>query len=155
MSMNIKHIKIDTNDPEASSALFKMLDEGMDINITVTGDSMFPLWKHKRDSVVITRCEKTSLKKGDIPLYRRVTGQYIMHRIVKVNNDSYNLCGDAQTQVEYNIKAENIIGVVKAFTRKGKKYDCRNLLFRVYSVLWVAILPFRGIFLRVLSLLCP
>ena len=98
-----------------------MLDENIDIAITVTGDSMFPLWRHMRDTAVLTKCDKTALRKGDIPLYRRKTGQYVMHRIIKANKDSYNLCGDAQTQIEYNLSAENIIAVVKAFTRKGKK----------------------------------
>ena len=146
--MDIKHVKVDPSKEGFSSILLEMLDENIDVTVTVTGDSMFPLWRHKRDTVVLTKCDKTALKKGDIPFYRRKTGQYVMHRIIKVNKESYNLCGDAQTQIEYNLSKENIIAVVKAFTRKGKEYNCSDLWVRGYKALWIGLLPFRGILLR-------
>lgn len=117
------------------------------LSMNITGDSMFPLWRHRRDTAVLTKYDKTALRKGDIPLYRRRTGQYVMHRIIKVNRDGYNLCGDAQTQIEYNFSKENIIAIVKAFTRKGKKYCCSDLWYRVYTVFWIGPLPFRRIML--------
>lgn len=149
--METKHVKIDVEQEQFSLVLLKMLAENIDVTITVTGDSMFPLWRHKRDSVVLTKCDKTALKKGDIPLYKRRTGQYVMHRIIKVNKDSYNLCGDAQTQIEYDLAKDNIIAEVKAFTRKGKKYNCNDPWVRLYTALWIGLLPIRGIILKVLE----
>lgn len=147
--MEIKNIKVNTSDEKFSCLLFKMLGENIDVTISITGDSMSPLWRHKRDTVVLASCDKTALRKGDIPLYRRATGQYVIHRIVNVNDNSYNLCGDAQTQIEYNVPKENIIAVVKAFNRKGKQFSCSSQCFKVYSTVWIWILPFRNIILKV------
>lgn len=146
--MELRKVKLDTSKEVFTSALVKLLDENIDITITVTGDSMFPLWRHKRDTVVLTKCNYSALKKGDIPLYRRSNGQYVMHRIIKVNEDSYNLCGDAQTHIEYNLSKEKILAVVKAFTRKGKEYNCRTPWVKAYTVLWIVLLPIRGILLK-------
>lgn len=147
--MESRKVKLNIVKEEFSSAILKILDENIDVTIMVTGNSMFPLWKHKRDTVVLSKCAKTALQKGDIPLYRRDTGQFVLHRIIKVNNDSYNLCGDAQTQIEYNLKKDNILAVVKAFTRKGKEYSCNNPWYRLYTVLWLKLLPVRGVILKV------
>ncbi|MEQ8175958.1 MAG: S24/S26 family peptidase [Syntrophomonadaceae bacterium] len=144
--MDLKQVKIIISNEKFSSIILKMLDENIDVSITVTGNSMFPLWRDKRDTVVLTKNDTTLLKKGDIPLYRRNSGQYVMHRIIKVNKDSYNLCGDAYTQIEYDLPRDKIIAVVKAFTRKGKYYDCNNPWVRLYTVLWIRLLPFRGFF---------
>lgn len=147
--MKTKNIKISTSDEKFYCFLTEKLDEGVNVTITITGDSMFPLWRHKRDTAILTNCDNIALKKYDIPLYRRATGQYVMHRIIKVNTNSYNLCGDAQTQVEYNVPKESIIAVVRAFTRKGKTYKCDNLIVKAYSTIWRCLLPFRGIILKV------
>ena len=54
---------------------------------TNKGDSMMPLIKEGRDLLVI---EKTNgrLKRFDVPLYKRDTGQYVLHRIIKVSTSS-------------------------------------------------------------------
>lgn len=127
-----------------SPILLTMLNEDITVTIPVTGNSMFPLWMHKRDSAVVTKCDKNNMKKGDIVLYQRKTGQYVLHRIVAVQRDSYTMCGDAQTQLERNLPKERVIAVVKSFTRKGKEYSCNNLVNRMYSEVWMWVLPFRG-----------
>ena len=55
---------------------------------TNKGDSMMPLIKEGRDLLVI---EKTNgrLKRFDVPLYKRDTGQYVLHRIVAVKSGKY------------------------------------------------------------------
>jgi signal peptidase len=146
--MYTKYEETNSSKEKLSSVLLTMLSENIDVTITVTGDSMFPLWRHKRDTVVLTNCDKSALRKGVIPLYVRESGQYVMHRIVKANNNNYNLCGDAQTQIEYNLPKEKIVAVVKGFTRKGKEYSCDDLWVRIYSVLWMWLFPFRGIILK-------
>jgi signal peptidase I len=151
--MEVKNVKVSISEEKFTSLLNKMLCENIDVTISVTGNSMFPLWRHKRDSVVLTNCDKTALRKGDIPLYRRATGQYVMHRIIEVNTESCNLCGDAQTQIEYNMPKENIVAVVKGFTRKGRRYNCSNSGVRAYSTAWIWLLPLRRILLKVYSTL--
>lgn len=134
---------------EFSATILTILEENIGVTITTTGNSMYPLWKHKRDSVVLMKCDKFNLKKGDIPLYKRANGQHVLHRIVRVNSNSYDMCGDALSHIEYNFPKENLIAVVKSFTRNGKEYSCSSLLFRVYSTVWMWLLPFRGIILKI------
>ena len=121
---------------EVAGLMEKIMGEQVDITIPVTGNSMSPLWRHGRDSVTLTRCDNTGLKKGDIPLYRRLNGQYVMHRIVKVTPDGYDLCGDAQTVVERCLPHDCVIAVVRSFTRNGRVYHCDQLTVRLYSALW-------------------
>ena len=57
------------------------------------GDSMLPLIKQGRDVIVIEKISK-QLKRLDIPLYKRESGQYVLHRILKCKKDGYVMCGD-------------------------------------------------------------
>lgn len=125
--------------------LIKMLQENLEVQIPVTGNSMLPLWKQERDFVTLKNCNSEILKKGDVPLYRRTSGKLVMHRIIQVNKDSYDLCGDAQVQIEYHVPKSNMIGVVKSYTRKGKYYSSNGIKNRIYSRLWILLLPFRKI----------
>lgn len=140
--------KLDGCNDKFTTVLLTMLNENMDVTITITGDSMLPLWKHKRDSVTLSICNKNTLKKGGVPLYRRETGQYVLHRIIKANDSSYDICGDAQWQIEYGVPKENIIAVVKSFKRKGKEYNCDCMWTELYSKVWILLLPFRGIIFK-------
>lgn len=139
----MKTKKVRTSMKNLSPLLVALLDENIDITLTVTGSSMNPLLTHKRDSVVLTSCNKFNVKKGDIPLYKRSNGQYVLHRIIKVNKNSYNLCGDNQYIIEKNLPKENIIAVVKAFERNGKLYSCNDFTYKVYWRLRVFSIPFR------------
>lgn len=121
----------------------EITDAGNDVTITVTGNSMRPLWYHTKNNVTLTGCNPNTLKKGDIPLYRRPDGQYVLHRIIKVNEDSFDLVGDGQYVVEYGLKKSRVIAVTKAFTKAGHTYTVNNLIYRAYSCLWMWLLPVR------------
>ncbi len=119
------------------------LTEGHDVVLTVTGHSMRPLWRHRRDTITLTSCNPGQLRVGDIPLYRRENGQPVLHRIIKVDQNSFDLCGDNQIQVEYHLPKSNVIGVVQSFTRNGKTYSCNHRGYQVYSWLWLGLRPWR------------
>ncbi len=128
---------------ELSSLIESLIDEGYDITVTVTGNSMRPMLNHKRDAVTLTKCNCNNLKKGQIPLYKRDNGQYVLHRIVRVNDETYDIIGDRQTKIEYAVSKSSVICVVKSFIRNNKTYSCNNILYRFYSQLWIAIIPCR------------
>lgn len=147
----MKTKRVRTSLEKLSPLLVALLDANIDITLTVTGSSMNPLLTHERDSVVLTSCNKFNLKRGDIPLYRRSNGQYVLHRIIKVNRNSYNLCGDNQYIIEKNLPKGNIIAVVKAFERNGKFYSCNDFTYKVYWRLRVFSIPFRCFLHKVLD----
>ncbi len=103
---------------------------------TTSGVSMRPLFKHRRDTVIISRVQGR-LKKYDVPLYRR-GDQYILHRVIKVLPDSYVIVGDNCIGKEYDITDENVLGVLTAFYRKDRYYTVSHPLYRAYAVFWCA-----------------
>ena len=119
---------------ELTPFIKEMVEKEKKVQITVTGNSMFPLFSHLRDSVVIEKF--TEYKKYDIILYVRTNGDLILHRIVDVKDGVFYLCGDNQTVIEYPIYKEQIIGKVVSFTRKGKQIKFDSYSSKLYSFLW-------------------
>ena len=58
---------------------------------TISGVSMYPMLRNRRDTIVVTPC-KGRLEKYDVPLYR-VGKKYVLHRILEVRPDSYVIRG--------------------------------------------------------------
>ena len=88
---------------------------------TNVGDSMFPLIQ-PRDLLIIKKWDGAPLKKYDIPLYKRDSGQYVLHRIVKIKRGEYTMKGDNRTALEKGITDRHIIGVLTGIVRNGKTY---------------------------------
>ena len=111
------------------------------------GDSMMPLIKQGRDLLVI---EKTAgkLKKYDIPLYKRDNGQYVLHRILKVRENDYVICGDNRWSKETGIIDRQIIGVLTALVREGKEIPLDSWKYRLYAHLWCDFFPIRALVLK-------
>ena len=114
----------------------EQLKSGGKVSFTPRGTSMLPLFRGNVDTVILATPEFT-LKKYNIVFYRRNNGQYILHRIVKVQKDSYKIRGDNQVVNEYGISKDNIIAVVVGFKRNGKEYTTANILYKIYSIIWV------------------
>ena len=82
------------------------------------GDSMYPLIL-PRDLLVI-RPVTAPLKRFDVPLYKRDNGQYVLHRIMKISNGEYLICGDNRANLERGISDRHIIGLLTEIIRDGK-----------------------------------
>lgn len=95
------------------------------------GDSMYPLIQ-PRDLLIIKQCSKP-LKKYDIPLYKRDSGQYVLHRIIKVRRHDYVLCGDNRRLKESGITDRHILGVLTAIVRDGKTLSLDTPHYRRYA----------------------
>lgn len=115
------------------------------------GVSMRPLIKQDRDIIIISKPEGR-LKKYDVPLYKR-GDQYVLHRVVKVCEDSYVILGDNCLRKEYGIKEEQILGVLTSLVRNGREVDLNGFGYRFYSRAWYFLYPVRVIFMKAKSLL--
>ena len=113
---------------------------------TNVGDSMLPLIRQGRDLLVIVPAAGR-LKKYDIPLYRRDSGQYVLHRVVKVREHDYVLCGDNRWHREKGITDRHIIGVLSAVIRDGKEISMSDRRCRLYARLWCGLFPLRAVIL--------
>ncbi len=100
------------------------------------GVSMWPMVRNGVDSLVINPVEGR-LKKYDIPLYKDNRGRYVVHRIIKVTEEGYVICGDGLYEIEYDITDKNIIGVVTGYFRKEKYRHCDDKRYLRYVHFWV------------------
>ena len=117
------------------------ISNGGSVEMTVPGNSMKPTLL---DRVSIVRLTATSNpKRGDMVLYRRDNGVYVLHRIVKVCSDgTFVFCGDAQYRLEKGIHRDQLIGVVTDFSRRGKWISCDDLFYRCW---WRVCIGTRGL----------
>lgn len=85
------------------------------------GVSMLPLIRYGKDAVLLRTPER--LKKGDIILYRRDNGAFVLHRIIGEKKAGFVLCGDNQYVKEPGIRREQVIAVVEAVLREGERVE--------------------------------
>ena len=114
---------------------------------TNVGDSMRPLIRQDRDILIIEK-PQGRLKKYDVPLYKRDSGQYVLHRILKVRDSDYVICGDNRYCKEYGITDRHIIGVLTAVVRDGKEMPITDWRYRLYVHLWCDLFPLRAFILK-------
>ena len=107
------------------------LNAGATVTIQPRGTSMLPLIRQGRDEVILKK-PSGRLKKYDIPFYKRESGQFVLHRIVKVRKNDYVICGDNQTDYEYNITDDMILAVVIAIIRDGKTISVTDKEYLAY-----------------------
>lgn len=115
---------------------------------TNVGDSMMPLIKQWRDVLVIS-VVNGRLKRYDIPLYKRDSGQYVLHRILKVRKNDYVICGDNRCNKEYGITDRHIIGVLSGIIRDGREIPVTDIKCRIYAHLWCDLFPVRVLIIRI------
>ena len=141
------------NDKLELKDLWPIIEEKINLGgeavINPGGVSMLPLIKAGRDSVVLVK-PKSTLKKYDVALYQRKSGQFVLHRVVKVLDNTYTMCGDNQFWHEKDIPKDAVLALMTAVIRKGKKIDVNNGMYIVYSVLIVYFRIIYGFFKRAL-----
>ena len=126
-----------------SPLIEEVLHSGGTVELTVTGNSMWPMLHHQVSRVRLAPVGE--LKKGDLPLYRRQNGAYVLHRILAVEADgSYTCCGDNQWHLERGLQRAQMLAVVTEFNRKGERWVSGNdRLYRLYTQFWMAARPVR------------
>ena len=111
------------------------------------GTSMLPIFVEGRDKVCIYSYKpEISLKKGDIILYKRESGLYVLHRIMAIKGDEYVLCGDNHTTLEYGVKPSQILGVAKGYYKYDKYIDFdKSIKYKIYKNTFAKFRIFRKI----------
>ena len=133
----------------------QLLQQGQrHVTVPVTGGSMTP-FLHNGDTVYLD-LPNSPLKKGDIVLYTRENGRYILHRIKKVNSDgSFIMVGDAQQELEYLPRKDMIHGRVSAALHKGKPIRPGQPRWWFYQHVWLWVVPIRRRLIDLVTKLKP
>ena len=115
---------------ELESLLQASFARGALFPLTVTGWSMRPLLRHARDVVLLEDPQKRPPRRGDIVLFRRTAGEWVLHRVIsRTAAGSLVMNGDAQTWTEL-ISPEQVRGVASAVRRGRHVFPCSGPLLR-------------------------
>ena len=121
----------------------ELLQQGKQhVAVPVAGSSMIP-FLHNGDTVYLDLPD-SPLKRGDIVLYTRSSGRYILHRIKKINPDgSFIMVGDAQQELELIPRRDMIHARVSYARHKGKLTRPGQPRWWLYQHVWLGIVPIR------------
>ena len=135
---------------ELIPSLLELLEETDNIPLVISGSSMSPFLVHHRDTVYLSKVRQP-LKRGDMILYRRTNGKYILHRIYRTEPNTYTLVGDAQTVIEQGITSNQVLALVTAVQRKGQLLKPGSFWWEFFRLVWIRLVPLRAGILAVYS----
>ena len=131
----------------SSKALFTameaLLAEDRQAVFTVTGMSMWPFLCHGRDQVVLKRCDLDKLKKGDVVLFQTPLGNYMLHRITRLEPERFETTGDGNCFRDGLFPRNCVKAKACSFIRKGKTISCDAPLWRMIFDIWSFLYPIR------------
>lgn len=128
---------------EHVSALRELVEAGREVSMPVVGSSMAPFLIHGRDLFFFRKPDR-DLRVGDMVFFCRDSGQYVMHRIIRIQEEGYFLVGDAQREIEGPIRREQIFGLVTRVKRKGKMIQPGDFWWEFFAHAWLRLLPARS-----------
>ena len=95
------------------------IDKSGVIGFVPGGISMWPILKHRGQSVVVKK-KTEKLKRFDVAFYQRAGGTFVLHRVIEPTKDGYVMCGDSQLTYEM-VKEDQVFGVMEGYY-VGKNY---------------------------------
>ena len=110
--------------------------------LRVTGSSMHPILRHRRDTVYLQRPEEP-LKKGDVIFYCRDNGRYVLHRIVRVIGEGQYICSGDNQYIPETVLQPQVLAVAESFRRGKKSVTTRHVGYRIFVWVWVGLFPVR------------
>ena len=111
------------------------LSSGGAVTFTTHGKSMRPLLNNG-DSVTVKKADK--YKVGDVILFRKEDGSFVVHSIIKIKKGLFYTQGDSLHEKDEPIKIDNILGKVVEFIYPNKKVSINDFKFKVYKVLYMS-----------------
>jgi hypothetical protein len=109
------------------------------VTLTATGFSMMPLLRHQKDSIILEPLEEP-LRINDVVLFRRESGQFVLHRIVGLeSNGDYIMRGDNQYTLEHHIARHQVVSRLQAIIRNNRRISCTSTWYKAYVCLLPAL----------------
>ena len=143
----IKYAEMNTIVPLIQS----VISDGREAKIRVTGNSMYPMLLDRRDMVKLSKID--CVKVGDVLLYRRENGDYVMHRVIGRKGDNLAFAGDNEIAREYPVGTSQCIAKMTGFVRNGVEYDCKaNIKYRFIAFLWTRLFCMRSFLAKLFGL---
>lgn len=119
---------------EGKLTIAQQLKNGQTAMTFTKGVSMQPLLYEGKTHVILTPVT-TKLKIGELPIYLRPDGKYVIHRLIKIDDTHYYTRGDNCITYE-KVPKEWVVGVVSEIYRKGRYIKVTEKKYRLYVTFW-------------------
>lgn len=118
--------------------LLDILKERDEVPLEVKGGSMTPFLIDDRDKVILSKIpEDRKLKVGDIVLFQRPNGQFVLHRLKKQEGNLVYFLGDAQDMVEGPLPESCMLAMAGSVVRKGEVLKPGDFWWDFFSRVWI------------------
>ena len=138
---------------EIANSIKETIDEGGCFPLVVTGTSMQPFLENGKDVVWICKCAPSDIKKGSILLFERADKSLVLHRVNKILPDGKLLMNGDNHKWTEKISIEQVIAIVNAIEKDGKKVSCDAWGNRLKVSLWSTLRPVRYYIVRAINIL--
>lgn len=124
------------------------LESGKSVVFPVKGYSMLPFIRDRVDSVELIKCDAVEV--GDIVLGEWREGCYVLHRVIKIDDDTVTLMGDGNVKGVEVLKKGDVVGRVnKIIKQGGNEVLCSSKSFIRRSRIWLFLSPIRRYILAI------
>ena len=118
------------------------------VKITLAGNSMHPLIRIHRDVVTIVPLYR-SPKVGDVVLFARDDGNYVVHRLYKIKGETVQTLGDGCIVPDASMPITAICGLVTSVKRGRWVIRLDTAVARFFGRIWIGLLPFHQLIVRI------
>ncbi|PWJ67707.1 hypothetical protein SAMN05720473_101584 [Fibrobacter sp. UWB15] len=129
------------------SEAIRLVGEGVEVIFPVNGRSMRPFIEGGRDSVLLVK--PVDVKPMDIVLARVIGGNYVVHRVLSIEDGCATLMGDGNLQGREICECKQIYAKVTHVVHpNGYKRSLYTPFIQFVQKLWVKFLPLRRYLLK-------
>jgi len=128
------------------TSIEKLLKKEGQLIYTINGFSMLPLLRENKDAVLLKASENYEV--NDVILFKASKNSYILHRIVKIENNKYYVIGDNSTKVDI-LSREDILAKMEAYYKDDKMIETSSKEYKKYLENYVV--PLKNHFTELLT----
>lgn len=118
----------------------KLAKQGISIPVTtmLQGSSMEPLIRCRKDPVTIVPVNRELLP-GDIVLFEREDGAYVVHRLYRISEEKQlvQTWGDNCCRPDKPVPVSAVLGMAVSFCRNGRVISLTTEEQRSYGIKWM------------------
>lgn len=126
----------------------RLVHDGVSVTLPVNGHSMLPFIIGGQESVILQ--QPTAIQKGDVVLAWVENNRYVVHRIIRIENQQVTLMGDGNLVGVEHCSVEDIQALVThVVDAKGKRHEMNNKWRQKAAKCWFRLRPIRRYLLAI------
>ena len=131
-----------TSDSEILSEAIRLVSEGIAVTFPVNGRSMLPFIVGGKESVILEK--PRTPQEGDVVLAYVENCRYVIHRIIRIEDETITLMGDGNLYGVEHCRLQDIKATATHVVgANGKKRSLDSRQSRRRAALWLKLRPVR------------